>query len=106
MCDDVAVMYAGQVVERAPCADLFEQPQHPYTIGLLGSLPRLDGSRERLAAVEGSVPDMTRPPKGCRFASRCPFVEQACLDAVPPLVEATSGHFTRCRRAPLERLVA
>jgi peptide/nickel transport system ATP-binding protein len=106
MCDDVAVMYAGQVVERAPCTQLFEQPQHPYTIGLLGSLPRLDGSRERLAAVEGLVPDMTRPPKGCRFASRCPFAEQACLEAVPPLAEVAPDHFTRCRRAPLERLVA
>lgn len=106
MCDDVAVMYAGQVVERASCAELFEQPQHPYTIGLLGSLPRLDGSRERLAAVEGSVPDMTRPPKGCRFASRCPFAEQACIDAMPNLDEVTQGHFSRCRRAPLERLVA
>jgi peptide/nickel transport system ATP-binding protein len=105
MCDDVAVMYAGQVVERAPCAELFEQPQHPYTVGLLGSLPRLDGRRERLAAVEGSVPDMSRPPQGCRFASRCPFAEQACRDAVPPLAEVITGHFTRCRRAPLERLV-
>lgn len=106
MCDDVAVMYAGQIVERARCADLFDQPQHPYTIGLLGSLPRLDGSREQLAAVEGSVPDMTRPPQGCRFASRCPFVEHACRESVPPLVEVEAGHLTRCRRAPLERLVA
>ena len=105
MCDDVAVMYAGQVVERAPCAELFEQPQHPYTVGLLGSLPRLDGRRERLAAVEGSVPDMSRPPQGCRFASRCPFAEQACRDAVPPLADVVTDHFTRCRRAPLERLV-
>lgn len=106
MCDDVAVMYAGQVVEQAPCAELFEQPQHPYTVGLLGSLPRLDGSKERLAAVEGSVPDMSRPPQGCRFASRCPFVEEACREAVPALAEIVDGHFSRCRRAPLERLVA
>ena len=106
MCDDVVVMYAGQIVERAPCAELFEQPQHPYTIGLLGSLPRLDGKHERLAAVEGSVPDMTRPPQGCRFASRCPFVEEACTTTIPPLVETSPGHASRCRRAPLERLVA
>jgi peptide/nickel transport system ATP-binding protein len=101
MADDVAVMYAGQIVERAPVRDLFARPEHPYTVGLLGSIPRLDEKRDRLPSIEGRVPDMTRPPEGCRFAARCPFVEPACRAAPPPLVEMTPGHLTRCRRAPL-----
>ena len=103
MADDVAVMYAGQIVERAPVRDLFARPEHPYTVGLLGSIPRLDDKRERLPSIEGRVPDMTRPPEGCRFAARCPFVEPACRAAPPPLVEVAPGHLTRCRRAPLAR---
>ena len=78
MADDVAVMYAGQIVERASVRDLFARPEHPYTVGLLGSIPRLDEKRERLPSIEGRVPDMTQPPDGCRFAARCPFVEPAC----------------------------
>src|SRR6266851_8097960 len=101
MADDVAVMYAGQIVERAPVRDLFARPEHPYTVGLLGSIPRLDEKRERLPSIEGRVPDMTRRPVGCRFAARCPFVEPACRDAEPALVEVAPGHLTRCRRAPL-----
>jgi peptide/nickel transport system ATP-binding protein len=101
MADDVAVMYAGQIVERAPVRDLFARPEHPYTVGLLGSIPRLDEKRDRLPSIEGRVPDMTRPPDGCRFAARCPFVEPACRAAPPPLIEVTPGHLTRCRRAPL-----
>jgi peptide/nickel transport system ATP-binding protein len=106
MADDVAVMYAGQIVERAAVGDLFARPEHPYTVGLLGSIPRLDEKRERLPSIEGRVPDMTRPPPGCRFAARCPFVEPECLTAPPPLVEVTPGHLTRCRRAPLSQVVA
>ena len=106
MADDVAVMYAGQIVERASVGDLFARPEHPYTVGLLGSIPRLDEKRERLPSIEGRVPDMTRPPPGCRFAARCPFVEPECLTAPPPLVEVTPGHLTRCRRAPLSQVVA
>jgi peptide/nickel transport system ATP-binding protein len=106
MADDVAVMYAGQIVERAAVRDLFARPEHPYTVGLLGSIPRLDEKRERLPSIEGRVPDMSRPPPGCRFAARCPFVEPACLDAVPPLVEVAPDHLTRCRRAPLGSMLA
>ena len=103
--DEVAVMYAGQIVERAPVEVLFSHPQHPYTVGLLGSLPRLDQKRERLAAIDGAVPDMTAPPPGCRFAARCPFVEPACRAGEMPAIALSDTHLTSCRRAPLERLV-
>jgi peptide/nickel transport system ATP-binding protein len=105
MADDVAVMYAGQIVERATVRDLFARPEHPYTVGLLGSIPRLDEKRERLPSIEGRVPDMTRPPEGCRFAARCPFVEPACRETAPALVEVAPGHLTRCRRAPLSSVM-
>ena len=105
MADDVAVMYAGQIVERAPVAQLFARPEHPYTVGLLGSIPRLDEKRERLPSIEGRVPDMSQPPHGCRFAARCPFVEPACVAAGPALVEVSPQHFSRCRRAPLSQIV-
>ncbi|MBN9088300.1 MAG: ABC transporter ATP-binding protein [Reyranella sp.] len=101
MADDVAVMYAGQIVERAPVEALFARPEHPYTVGLLGSIPKLDRKREHLPSIEGRVPDMAHPPEGCRFAARCPFVEPACREAVPPLIEIAPSHLSRCRRAPL-----
>jgi peptide/nickel transport system ATP-binding protein len=106
MADDVAVMYAGQIVERAPVEALFARPEHPYTVGLLGSIPKLDQKRERLPSIEGRVPDMAHPPDGCRFAARCPFVEPACRAAVPALAEVAPGHLTRCRRAPLSQVLA
>ena len=106
MADDVAVMYAGQIVERASVRDLFARPEHPYTVGLLGSIPRLDEKRDRLPSIEGRVPDMTHPPTGCRFAARCPFVESDCRTTAPALVEVAPGHLTRCRRAPLSQVAA
>src|SRR5262249_7481089 len=105
MADDVAVMYAGQIVERAPVRALFARPEHPYTVGLLGSIPRLDEKRERLAPIEGRRPGMSRPPDGCPFAARCPFVQAACREATPPLIEVAPGHLTRCRRAPLGQVI-
>jgi peptide/nickel transport system ATP-binding protein len=105
VCDEVLVMYAGQVVERAPVRELFRFPQHPYTVGLLGSLPRLDQPRPRLAAIEGAVPNMTAPPEGCRFQARCPFRIAKCAE-MPPLLPVEGGRLTRCWRAPLERLAA
>jgi peptide/nickel transport system ATP-binding protein len=105
LCDDVVVMYAGQVVERAPVATLFAQPQHPYTVGLLGSIPRLDHRRDRLAAINGAVPDMARPPPGCRFAPRCPFADERCHREAPPAADIGAGHAARCWKAPLEHLV-
>ena len=83
--DDVLVMYAGKIVEQAPVAALFADPQHPYTIGLLGSIPRLDVERERLATIEGTVPSPNQQPKGCRFAPRCPFADRRCHAEPPPL---------------------
>ncbi|OAF11273.1 ABC transporter ATP-binding protein [Bradyrhizobium neotropicale] len=106
VCDEVAVMYAGEIVERAPVGELFASPQHPYTVGLLGSIPRLDHRAEQLATIEGMVPNMAQPPAGCRFAARCPFMREACTAARPPLVEVTPGHLSRCIRAPLELLVS
>jgi peptide/nickel transport system ATP-binding protein len=106
VCDEVAVMYAGQIVERAPVAALFEEPQHPYTLGLMGSIPRLDERAERLATIEGALPDMTAPPAACRFAPHCPFVEERCTAGPPPKVMIGSSHWSRCFRAPLQDLVA
>jgi len=104
-CDEVAVMYAGEIVERAPVEAVFARPGHPYTVGLLGSIPRLDRRSERLATVQGRVPDMTRLPGGCRFAPRCPFAAEICVSAPPPLVPIGEHHWTRCVRAPIEKLV-
>jgi peptide/nickel transport system ATP-binding protein len=106
MADRVLVMYAGQVVEEAPVAALFARPQHPYTVGLLGSIPRLDRTRSRLTAIEGAVPGPLAMPPGCRFAPRCPFVEDRCRREPPPLRMLDGGHAARCWRSPLERLVA
>jgi peptide/nickel transport system ATP-binding protein len=106
VCDEVAVMYAGEVVERAGVDALFATPQHPYTVGLLGSIPRLDRRSSHLATIEGMVPNMAALPEGCRFAARCPFAEAACSAAPPPLAEVSPGHWSRCIRAPLQRLVS
>jgi peptide/nickel transport system ATP-binding protein len=106
VCDEVAVMYAGQIVERANVDDLFAAPQHPYTVGLLGSIPRLDRRAAHLATIEGMVPNMANPPAGCRFAARCPFVSEPCRTAPPQLVQVSPGHLSRCIKAPLERLVS
>jgi peptide/nickel transport system ATP-binding protein len=103
--DHVVVMYAGKVVESAPVADLFADPQHPYTIGLLGSIPRLDEGRDRLAAIEGRVPSPYAPPPGCRFNPRCPFAIDRCRAESPPLAEVRPGHHSACWRTPLEEHV-
>ena len=100
--DQVLVMYAGQIVESADVADLFADPQHPYTIGLLGSIPRLDVDRERLATIEGTVPSPNNQPKGCRFAPRCPFADRRCRETPPPLRDIAPGHLVACWKAPVE----
>ena len=100
--DEVAVMYSGKVVERAPARAIFEEPQHPYTVGLLGSIPRLDEQRERLASIEGQVPNPLRRPDGCHFAERCPFAIAKCHVEVPPLLEVGPAHLSACWLAPLD----
>ncbi len=100
--DEVLVMYAGQIVESAEVADLFADPQHPYTIGLLGSIPRLDADRVRLATIEGTVPSANSQPKGCRFSPRCPFADRRCREQQPPLRDIAPGHRVACWKAPVE----
>ncbi len=103
--DEVIVMYAGKIVESAPVRDIFADPQHPYTIGLLGSIPRLGEYRERLSTIEGTVPSPANQPKGCRFSPRCPFADARCRDEPPPLRTLGEGHQVACWKAPVEDFV-
>ena len=96
-CDRVAVMYGGKIQELAPVKELFRNPMHPYTKGLLGSLPRVDGDKaERLTTIPGSVPDILDLPAGCKFTTRCPDRFEPCAGTEPALVERAPGHFVRC----------
>ena len=96
-CDRVAVMYGGKIQEIAPVRDLFHNPLHPYTRGLLASLPRLDGEKaHRLTTIPGVVPDIHTLPPGCKFTSRCPERFEPCPGIEPPLVERAPGHWVRC----------
>ena len=99
--DEVVVMYAGRVVEQGPAQALFENPQHPYTVGLLGSIPRIDAEQSRLAAIDGQVPNPLHPPKGCSFAERCPFAQAQCFEQAPPLKDLGNGQAAACWMAPL-----
>jgi len=101
LADDVIVMYAGEVVERCAVTALFAEPHHPYTIGLLGSIPRLDLEQQRLSAIEGTVPNAAAMPAGCRFHARCPFAIEKCFSKPPSLMEIKPDHFAACWRAPL-----
>ena len=99
--DTVAVMYAGTVVETGPAERIFNDPQHPYTIGLMSSIPQLTGARGRLSTVPGMVPTAQNMPAGCRFSTRCPFARPVCTTE-PQLVEIGDGHQVACHFAPLE----
>ena len=103
--DEVVVMYAGKVVERAPVQALFDTPQHPYTVGLLGAIPRLDLAQHRLASIEGQVPNPMQRPTGCAFAPRCPFAQPRCLSQAPALETVGLDHTSACWRAPLDPMV-
>lgn len=101
LCDDVAVMYLGQIVERAPRAVFFAEPLHPYSVALMSAVPTVHGGRRRAAQrikLVGDPPSPIDPPPGCRFASRCPVAEPACSAELPPLREVGAGHWVRCRR--------
>jgi peptide/nickel transport system ATP-binding protein/oligopeptide transport system ATP-binding protein len=106
MADEVAVMYSGRVVERAPGAAIFDDPQHPYTLGLLGSIPKIEEQRDRLLAIEGAVPPPFDLPSGCRFHPRCVFADAVCSMQDPPLREINEAHRVACLHAPVEALVA
>ena len=105
MADEVAVMYAGRVVERASGPAVFDDPQHPYTLGLLGSIPKIEEQRDRLLAIEGTVPPPFALPAGCRFHPRCVFAEPACTQQDPPLRQLGPDHYAACIRAPVEEAV-
>ena len=105
MCDDVAVMYAGRVMEQAPREILFSEPQHPYTWGLLQSIPRLDAPRsDRLSPIAGSPPSLINVPTGCKFHPRCPYTPPEAVETEPGLSEAEPGHLVRCHLPVEERM--
>jgi oligopeptide/dipeptide ABC transporter ATP-binding protein len=97
--DEVAIMYAGRIVERAPVLAIFEHPLHPYTQALFRSIPGIGGRRERLETIPGQVPDLLHLPSGCSFRDRCARAIDECAAAVPPLEEKAAGHRAACIRA-------
>jgi peptide/nickel transport system ATP-binding protein len=105
-CDRVAVMYAGRIVEEAPVRALFERPCHPYTRGLLSSLPPLEGARQRLVSIPGTVPDPRALPAGCAFAPRCQHAGPACGTAVPPLLDIDGSRRLACINHPADAAIA
>ncbi len=96
MCDHVAVMYAGLIVEYTDVHTLFETPLHPYTEGLMAAIPVLGDVRDSLAVIPGTVPDLINLPPGCKFSPRCPYAKEICTQQGPPLVDAEPGHRVRC----------
>jgi oligopeptide/dipeptide ABC transporter ATP-binding protein len=96
ICDYVYVMYAGRVMESAPIGELFENPSHPYTFGLLNSIPKITETKERLYTIRGMVPNLQQLPKGCRFCPRCDKVMRVCTERQPDLIDIGNGHRVRC----------
>ncbi len=96
MCDRVAVMYAGRIVESGPVRRIFNAPAHPYTEALLSSIPRLSDPTQRLTAIDGQPPDLASPPSGCAFHPRCPKVVERCREDDPPGFTVADGHTARC----------
>lgn len=95
-CERVMVMYAGRIVETASTKELFEHPQHPYTLGLMRAIPRLNEETDRLYSIPGTVPTNINMPDGCTFAPRCAHICERCMHEMPPLKEVMPGHFARC----------
>ncbi len=104
--DKVVVMYAGDVVETAPTAALFDDAHHPYTLGLMTSIPRLDMAAVELTPIPGNVPNPYQIPEGCKFNPRCPFADARCRAERPPLQEVAPGHSAACWKLPIEAHVA
>ena len=96
VCDKVAIMYAGEIVEYGNLEDIYEQGEHPYTIGLFGSIPDLDKDTERLSPIAGLMPDPTNLPAGCSFSPRCPHCTDRCRNEDPPIRETVQGHMVKC----------
>ena len=95
-CDSVAVVYAGEIVEHGTAEHIFNHPTHPYTIGLFGSLPKLNSTERRLKPIKGLMPDPTNLPKGCKFCTRCPEATDKCAERSPDTIEIAPGHFIKC----------
>ena len=96
VCDKVAIMYAGEVVEAGTLRDVYLSPKHPYTHGLFGSIPSLDEEATRLKPILGLMPDPTALPSGCKFHPRCPHATELCATQVPKVTEVAPGHKVRC----------
>ncbi len=92
----IAIMYAGEIVERAPSRELFENPLHPYTMGLMNSFPSISGEKKKLTGIPGSPPDLIAPPSGCRFHPRCPHALPVCSQAAPAARQISAGHSAAC----------
>jgi peptide/nickel transport system ATP-binding protein len=95
-CDKILVMYAGSLVEYANSSELYKNPMHPYTRGLLRSIPNIELSEQKLEAIPGMPPNLLDLPKGCRFSSRCSFASKKCWVEEPSIIESSPGHFVRC----------
>ena len=96
MCERVAVLYAGNIVEVAPVDELFKRPKHPYTVGLLRAVPNPLTEVEKLESIPGTVPNLIKPPSGCRFHPRCPHATEKCRREKPPLIRVGPSHYVRC----------
>jgi len=96
MCDTVAILYAGQIVEYGPASKIFHDPRHPYTMGLIRAFPNLESKKQRLVSIPGAPPDLVRLPQACRFAPRCPYATAKCTSEAPTMDEIDPGHLSRC----------
>jgi peptide/nickel transport system ATP-binding protein len=99
VCDKIAVMYGGKIVEYADAETIYKSPSHPYTIGLLQSFPSIRGQVRKLVSIPGNPPDLLNPSTGCRFQPRCPIARDICLKDDPPLVSFSRNHFSLCHFA-------